>query len=583
MLPAGSTRVDPDPPVAAGPRRGRPRRWVWPGPRTWWPLAVLVAADVAIWARLVLPHFSTLRLANPGDSESFALYMSWNLHALTHAMNPFHIPYLYAPGGEDVSNGITMPVIGVLVSPVTALWGGTAGYNAAFLLGMLTASWAVFLLARELAGSAVAGTIAGVLMMVSPYLAGHALGHLNLLWVFGLPYLAYLTLRLNRGTLSRPRAMAAIAGTFFVTAGASTELVATQTLFAVIAFGVALLFLPRAGRHRLLRTLPTLGAGGLIGAVLASPILYVALREGRPEVSATAPTRYAADLSNVISSNGLQALPLGQRIPELSQFQSNVAENTAYLPIVLLLFVIGYAILRRSRLVNGLLVFAVIALILSFGPRLPINGTRTIWMPWSLFLHVPGIDAALPNRFTGFAFIAVLLVLTDAWIAVSAGAAAVRTIPRWVTGAVAGLSFVMLWPNSTGYRFPISATDGTFVTSGEITRQFAPGENVLVLPGGQDGPGFRWLEATDFYFRMPTGNGGGGTAPAAWSHPVARAIFFQNRRFDFRSTLLPYLRNLGVHTVVVPQGETWWKSVADSALPARPVLVDEIWIYRLPD
>lgn len=546
-----------------------------PGPRTLWPLAVLVVADVIVWARVALPHFATLRLSNPGDSESFAFYLAWNLHAFTHGLNPFHTPFLYAPYGEDLGNGITMPAIGIVVSPVTAIWGGTAGYNVAFLLGMLSAGWAVFLLAREFTGDAVAGTVAGLLMMVSPYLVEHSLGHLNLLWVFGLPYLAYLVIRLYRGTISRGWAVAGIALIFVVTAGASTELTATQTLFAAIAFVVAVAFLPPPGRRRLVRTLPTLALGGVIGAVLASPIIYAAFHGGRPTIAPGAPGGYSADLTNLITATGQNQFPLGQRLAALTQFHSNVTENTAWIPIPLLIFLIGYPLLRRTRLTTGLVVFAAIALILSFGPRLPINGTRTIPMPWALVTNLPVVDAVLPNRFTCFVFIALLVVVADAWVAV-------RKMPRAVTAVVVVVSFLMLYPSASRSRFPVDAANEHFVTSGQLEARIDPGENVLVLPGGQKGPGMRWVEVSRFYFRTATGNGGGGNRPVGLKDPTARAIYRTDLTYDYRAALVPYLRKIGVRKVFVPASFPEWKQAMDRALPVPAQRIDDVWMYELP-
>ena len=38
-------------------------------------------------------------------------------------------------------------------------------------------------------------TVGGLLMLISPYMTGHGLGHPNPVWIFGLPYLAYLLVR----------------------------------------------------------------------------------------------------------------------------------------------------------------------------------------------------------------------------------------------------------------------------------------------------------------------------------------------------------------------------------------------------
>ena len=209
-------------------------------------------------------------------------------------------------------------------------------------------------------------------------------------------------------------------------------------------------------------------------------------------------------------------------------------------------------------------------------------------MPWALFMKIPGLNGALPNRFTAFMFVALLIVVADALTQA-------RTI-RWVGFGVVATSFVLLLPNlwaihaapTAVYKLAADASVARFVSSGDLKKEIAANENVLIVPAGQNGPGMLWLAETDFYFRTATGNGGGGAVPIGLQDPVARALFGRVKTFDFKTTLRPYLQRIGVHTVIVPrdsvdrQEAVDWKALMDNSLGVTPAPVDDVWIYRLP-
>ena len=156
----------------------------------------------------------------------------------------------------------------------------------------------------------------------------------------------------------------------------------------------------------------TLLLGVVIGGLLAVPIFYVALRHGAPKIPVVWIRTYSGDLTNVITPTGIGYWGTIRSLTRT--WFGNAAENIAFIPIPMLLFLLVYTAFRRTRLVLGAMLFAFLALVLSFGPTLPFAGTRTSWMPWALFLKIPGLNDALPDRCTGFMFIALLVVLADA-------------------------------------------------------------------------------------------------------------------------------------------------------------------------
>jgi hypothetical protein len=538
-----------------------------------WPVPALVLWTLAVWIRPVIGDPAGRRLSNPGDSESFSLYLSWNVHALTHGKDPFFIDNLYAPGGMDLGNALSLPSVSLLVAPISAAFGGTAGYNAAFLLAIVLGAIAVYLLARELTGSVVGAFFAGALMVVSPYVTGHALGHLNLQWTFGLPLLAYLVVRWHRRRLRTPWFVAWVALVIAFTIGASTELLVTESLFAVVALVVAWVALPAVARPRLLRAVPWLALGVVIGVLVASPVILAGLRTGIPEDVANDPSLYSTDLTNLVAPTHL-TLVGDSFFEQLRQgWESNEAENTGYLPVTLLALTVAGAVAVRGRLQAGLWAFAGIAMLASFGPVLRIAGFATVPLPWAVVERVPGLDHALPGRFSAFVFMALCVSVAVAW--------AHRGRWGWLVGAAVAATVVLLLPNFTRMAIPAQATDAEPTTIDVVRDLVEPGENVLVLPVGQWGPGMRWIDDLDFTFEMPSGNGGGAAPPEGLLDPVAAALFATDLTYDYPATLPAYLDRVDVDLVLVDARFPDWVAVAEDALPVPGVERDGVWVFDL--
>ncbi len=154
-------------------------------------------------------------------------------------------------------------------------------------------------------------------------------------------------------------------------------------------------------------------------------------------------------------------------------------------------------------------------------------------------------------------------------------------MPRIVVALGVAFTFLLLQPNFAVMQMPVVVSDPKFVTSGAIERYIKQGDNVLVLPAGQWGPGMRWEDELDFSFDMPTGNGGGANTPEALDDPVGGALWSRDLGFDYRDELRPYLKRYEVDLVLVPATEPAWKKIVDSAgLHGRAV--GGVWIYQVP-
>ena len=528
-----------------------------------------------VWAHSVLSGFAHERMSGGGDANSFEFYLGWNLHAVVNFMNPFFTPAMYAPAGLDLGNAISVPAVALLVSPVTVTFGTTAAFNVAILLSVFAASAAVYLLARELFGSILGATLAGALTAVSPYLVGHGVGHLNMMWVAGMPFVVFLAARHVRRRLRTRWLVIWTAATVAFSIGSSTELFVTQSGFAVVAAAVAIVVVP--DRKRLSRTLLGSAGGGVLGILLGMPVIIAAARSGIPDAVANPPSLYSTDLTNIFFPT--QLVIVGDSWPEAlrSTWFGNVAENTAYIPVTLLLLMILALATLRDRATRSLLVYAALAILASLGPILTVAGQRTINLPWKVTEHVPGLDHALPGRFSAFAFFALALVVASLW--------ASRGIPRWLTATLVAASLALLVPSTARMNYPFNTEPPPYIADGTWKHDIDRGDVVLTLPSGQNGNGMLWQTRTDFAFKTPTGNGGGAIAPPDLLRPVGRALYLNGTAdIDWRAELPTYLSERGVRTILIEDTDAGdqWRRVINKVYPGRGRLEGGVWVYVVP-
>lgn len=144
-----------------------------PAPRRRYLLAM---AGYALAALLVmapaLPRFAT---AIPGglvaavDGWQNVWNLWWARVALAGGRNPFFSDLIFYPQGAPLSLQTLGISNGLLALPVTAIWGPTAGYNAALLLSLALSGLAGYALALDVCGDRRAAFLAGLIFTCSPY------------------------------------------------------------------------------------------------------------------------------------------------------------------------------------------------------------------------------------------------------------------------------------------------------------------------------------------------------------------------------------------------------------------------------
>lgn len=384
--------------------------------RWWGHLAALggyVLVSLLVLAPL-LPHFSRMIPGGPVaavDGWQNVWNLWWVHRALTNGMNPFHSPYLYYPAGVDLHLQTLNISNGVLVFPVTALFGPIAGYNAAVFLAFVLAGMGGYALALHVAGHRLAAFAGGLVFAFSPF-------HLTKVWdgqleLIALQWPAFYALFLLRAAEWLRWRDTLVAGVFLALIGYTSWYY--LLFFAVYsALFVVLWLATTGGWARRGRLLVRMGGVALVGVLLLAPILLPALANVRGETTRINPNS-SLDLILIHSANLFDfwlpsyVHPLwGAAVERLgSGWHPFIAGwNLALGYGTLALAVLGGAVAWRRAW--RWWVLALTALILSLGPLLHVGTTRTaISLPYALLLDLPGVSIA--RRPSHFVVISVLL------------------------------------------------------------------------------------------------------------------------------------------------------------------------------
>ncbi len=92
-------------------------------------------------------HFTDRLLSStPADASFFVWSFRWWPHALVHGLQPLHTHAVFAPTGFNLAWATAIPLPGVVMAPVTLVFGPFVAFNIVALLAPTTAAWTTYLL-----------------------------------------------------------------------------------------------------------------------------------------------------------------------------------------------------------------------------------------------------------------------------------------------------------------------------------------------------------------------------------------------------------------------------------------------------
>lgn len=441
-----------------------------------------------------------------GDATAQMWFLSWTPRALLDGQNPFFTDHLNYPDGVNLMWNTLMPLLGVVVAPVTWMSGPVLSYNLLITGGVALSAWTASTLAYRYSGSWPASTVAGLIFGFSPYMMAHAWGHLNLTFLVLVPVgfllIDDLLVRQRRASWVTGAGLGAVLAAQFLI---SQEVLATMALCAVVALLVLAVMRPAEARRRAPYVVRGLCATGVVALVLCAWPLWMMLRgPGRIGSGKIHSDPYYTDLAEFVRPTSLQQFASSWAGNGAHVWGRYVHEWNGYLGIPLLVLV-GYIVwCYRSRfVVKALAIVAAAVALLSLGPDLRLDGRLTgIPLPFRLMEQLPVVEQVLPQRLMAYVFLCVGLLVAVFLGRQPASASRRRVGLTYAIVLVALLPLVPSQPQATS----AVAVPEFFEHDGRVT-QLGDDAVVVNLPNATPGDAHSMLRqaVADMRFRTPFG------------------------------------------------------------------------------
>jgi len=441
--------------------------------------AVIYAlGSVLIWWEVWRGNPASTMTCACGDPPSFVWFLAWPAYAISHGHSLFFASRLHYPSGINLLDNTSVLALGVVLAPVTWLFGPIATLNVALTITpVLTGLSAYAVLRRGLGLGRLAAFAGGLAFAFSPFmLRNEAANHLQTSFLALVPLIFWCCYELavaQRGRWWRWGVALGVlvAVQFFV--GTDILLITAMTVAIALALGLAVAVW-REGRnpddHALSAKLPYawrgFGLAVVVGVVLLAYPLWFSLA-GPEHIGGM---NYYHPAGNGVLQ---MLLPLGASISQVHLWPKEgyvgpVGTYEAYLGIPALLVFAAAILAVRRPLVKMCAVMTVITLWLSLGGATTklSNGGEPRWfplLPWHALLQLPVLDKSTPATFSApaawFVVVAGALLIDRLIRARSSGdlhpallrsaltrTAGARVLSAGVIGAALVLPWLFAWP-----------------------------------------------------------------------------------------------------------------------------------------
>jgi hypothetical protein len=438
------------------PRR-RALAWAWSAPAItmYCYLAVAIYLTARIWV-------NPAGLSQTGDTEDID-QATWFVRYTATAVSHFRLPALEtiamnAPHGVNLMWNTSLLLPGIVVAPVTLLFGPQVALTTLLTVAFAGSAAAMYYVLRRWHASPLAAALGGGLYGFSPALVNSGIGHYSLVLAMLLPLIIDRVLRMVTGQGSPVRnglwlGLLVAAQLFISEESLVDAVIATVVLLAVLA-----LSRPREVLGRVRPLLTGLGTAAVVALVLGARSLWVQFHGVSAHGAAAAVIiNYHNQLTN------LGTLPYAFVNPASSvvlhthrtgvianNYPQPLAEYLAYLgiPMIILLLVAVVYFWRQLPIrVAGLTCLVLEWLGMGSKPFQPGQvSLPSFLLPWRLLEDLPVIAGMVPDR---------LCILADAALAAvlafgldQARSGKVAPFKRWRHGAgiATGLAVFALLP-----------------------------------------------------------------------------------------------------------------------------------------
>jgi hypothetical protein len=564
--------------------------------------APLVYLACTIW--LYFPLVRHLRSAQTGgpDTSLFTWWLGWTPWAILHGHSPLLSTWVNTPTGVNAMWNTSVPLLGVILSPITETLGPVAAVNLLLVLAPALTAWSGYGGARMLGIRPRSAFLVGFLYGFSTYvLAQNSSGHLHLSVAVFPPLVTGLLYRVVTGAMPVRTGGLLIGLAGVLQIWISEELLATAGVLTAI---VAVVLAVRAPRDALLiavrRVVRTTAWALVVVVPLATPALLVQFFGAGHLTAGVNIGAFSSDVFTTITPTRQVALRwlVSDSLRERIQ-NGNYDEITAYvgLPAIVLLVLCRQRI--RTTQLHWCWTPLIAAGILTLGWRLEIAGhsTHLLGPGWALN-QLPLLSSIVAVRFSVYLVLFTALLVAAAWD--TAPLAGVRT-QRWVAALVVlTVLFVLPWPSADMTRISVpqafsAARPLPGLPNGAVVA-------ILPWPTTTNDDAMRWQAVNRFHFRLVGAYGiiagQHGEGDYGSPRPTLDRVAYQISHFlqappragSFRERLelgeLRTLRREARGLVIGPYGHpTGQRVVADyvaGLLHQKPTYTGGVYIFPMP-
>jgi hypothetical protein len=612
------------PPMPAGRRRLAP--YLTAG-------GLYLVASVGLWWHTWTGGASSVMTCSCTDAGRTVWYVEWSAFALTHGHNLLYSTWLNHPSGVNLLADTSVPAIGLVMAPVTLLFGPVASVNVAETLIPVAGALAMFWLLRRWVRWWPAAFVGGLFYGFSAFVTVQlAFGWLNLACTALLPLMVGCLDEL----LVRQRVRPAVAGAglgllvvaeFFV----SVEIL----LIAMVSGAIALVVLVVYGavhdsddlRRRIRPAAAGLGVAAAVAAVLlAYPLWFFAAGPAHLNGmvwTTNVPGLLGNSVGNFWARYGTWGPLSSQYLVAAAKtgggYQGAASPSPSYLgPGLLVVLALGTVWWRRDR---RLWFFGSLGLVLA-ALSLWVSGHR--WGPWSVLYHLPLFQDVVQYRFAGVISLcaAVMLgVIVDRSRSALSASPSRRRQPGsaagghhhrpattwWATAVPLVVAVVALAPVAavTAPNFPVAVQPVSVPQWFQGTAvHLPPGQVLLTYPfaTSDSQSSIPWQAIDRMHYLMAGAGGPAGTLPRAGvsapgfavlrdaSAPVYPAPALSTSNLN---AVRAAMGNWGVTKVVVPddtglaiyqraRGTTYGVGFFTALLGSAPTHQDGAWVWSDP-
>jgi hypothetical protein len=449
----------------------------------------LLIGVVAFWP--VYPGISQHLFGVGGDFTLTVWLLDWVPHALAHGLNPFFSNGIYVPTGVNLAQNTLSPLLGVISEPFALVFSPVVRANLLLVLAMPISATAAFVVLRKWQVWGPAAALGGLIYGFSPYMVGHSLGHLELIFIPLPPFIA-LTVASILQTRGSPQRLGVQLGLLVVAQYLISPEVLTTVAILTVAAVVCIAIRNPANVPKMVRTASrATGIAVAVAAVLLAYPVWMGFDGPQhftgPPFSSTNP--YHNDLLSFLVPGPLQRVSLGMSsLGSRLASRSGLSEADGYIgvPVLILTGILAFRS-RRSPRTQLAVVLLFVAALLSLGPHLAIDGRLThIPLPFWLLDRLPLVNSILPGRISlevDACLAAVIAFGLDDMRRAPVGRRSGSARGRWTrrgSAVIAGVTLAVLvatqlplWPDSYAGQPAVSLP-------GTITRAVPSGEPVAI-------------------------------------------------------------------------------------------------------